>query len=485
MEIGDRTFTPEDVATEIFRFLKARTEQHLRQAIDEVMISVPANFTDTGIQAILSAARRAGLRPFQEDRREDWHDYRIDEPTAAALDAAMGRPEDSGPSESQRFILIFDFGGGTLDVSVLMESQRADMHRIEVLANKGANLLGGDDFTMELVRMIAEAYPHKQHDGSPVRYDVAALKKSDAWLDLSESRQREAHANFQNLWEVAERAKIDMSRRSDDDEVTVPIVVGLSVDGRTRPFEMTITRTQFEARIEPLVALAMKVVDRTIHRAERERPGFKIGIEDEVIATGNASLMPVVRQRLAAHLKRELHPPFAGFSEKECVARGTCRFATGSRGLVKGARLELVGIHHQTNCSYGFGAAAGRHLMFQVVIPEGEHFNGRNGDGERETYTAEDGSPATIRPGGATVVTIYQHTGDPDLPGESMIENNPDVTAIDRIIITGVKVADKSHPPAAEVRMWLAEDGMLDAEAHVEGHSAPFALEHRQRTART
>jgi molecular chaperone DnaK (HSP70) len=482
LEVGERTFSPEDVATEIFQFLKATTEQHLYKAIEDVMISVPANFTDSGIQAILSAARRAGLRPFREDRREDWHDYRIDEPTAAALEAAIGRAEDAEPSDSQRFILIFDFGGGTLDVSILMETQRPDMHRIEVLANKGANLLGGDDFTMALVRMIVDAFPHKQQDGSPVRYDVATLKKSDVWLDLSESRQREVYFNFQNLWEAAERAKIALSRRPDDDDLEVPIVVDLSVDGRTRRFETTVARTQFEARVESLVAMALKVVDRTVRRAERERPGFNIGAIDEVIATGSASLMPLVRRRLAAHLQRELQAPFHGFSEKACVARGTCRYAMRARVLARGARLELVGIHDQTNCSYGFDATAGKHSLFQMVIPEGEHFTGHNGNRERETYSGE---PATINRAGPTVVTIYQHTGDPDQPGESIIENNPDLTAIDRIVITGVKVVDKSRPPTAVVRMWLADDGMLDAEARVEGHSAPFALEQRHRSKRS
>jgi molecular chaperone DnaK (HSP70) len=483
IEIGDRSFAPEDVAAEVFRFLKRRTEEHLQRAIDDVVISVPANFTDTGMQAVLAAARRAGLRPFQHDRQANWQDHRIDEPTAASLEAAIGRKKAGGqvPSDAQRYVLIFDFGGGTLDVSILLVTERPDICEFDVVTNKGANWLGGDDFTMALIKLVVDACPHRHKDGSPVRYDVRALRKADVWDNLSETRQREIHSNFLNLWEAAEKAKIELSRAPNDDDLKTDIDVIVSVDNRRHRFKTTVTRRQFEGAVDDLVTHALRVVNRTLHRAARLKPGFSAGALDEVIATGSASLVPLVRRRLAAHLNRDaLSPPFEAFSEKACVARGACHYSMIRRGLVRegAAPLRLSGVHDQTNCSYGFDAYEGLLRTFQVIIPEGERLAGYAGNG-RTTYRGE---PARIdRGGNNTVVTIYQHTGDPEQPEEAVIEGNPDVTAIDRIVISGVKVADKARPPVAEVRMWLADDGMLDAEASVEGHPTQFALENRYR----
>ena len=95
--------------------LKRHTERQLKGRLDKVMVTVPANFTDTGVQAVLSAARNAGMAIFQTDDQMIWREYRLDEPTAAAIDA-NGRNE--GEVIPEKSVLVFDFGGGTLDVSV-------------------------------------------------------------------------------------------------------------------------------------------------------------------------------------------------------------------------------------------------------------------------------------------------------------------------------------------------------------------------------
>jgi hypothetical protein len=83
---------------------------------------------------------------------------------------------------------------------------------------------------------------------------------------------------------------------------------------------------------------------------------------------------------------------------------------------------------------------------------------------------------------GQAPITVYQHTGDPHHPQELVItKENRDITPLDSIPVRGVSVADPSKPPQVEVSMWVGEDGMLEAEAHVEGHDRPFRLQHRYR----
>jgi molecular chaperone DnaK (HSP70) len=471
VEACNREFDPEEVATAIFHYLKRQTERHLRAKLDRVMITLPANFTDTGVQATLRAVRDAGLEPFQSE--EHWQDYRLDEPTASAIDAAKSK---RGAPKEEKSVLVFDFGGGTLDVSVLSVSQRADLRQIAVLAHKGANWLGGDDLTAGLMKLIAERYRAEKQ--VQTRYEVAALRDADQWYDLDEDERAEAVRNNRFLWEAAEKAKIALSA---DPETYVS--VSLSAGGHTEQFDATVTREDFEAEIRNLVADSLRIVDRAIERAQKKRPGIELESVDEVIAAGMTSRIPLVRKNLAQHCKRkeEKLDIYPGFDEKKCVARGACRYAVDNltlAGTIDEARLECVGIHQFTNCMYGVNKVAGADIAqeqyFECVIPEGSALSGSDGQKPR-LYSTRSLSVTRL---GEADITVCQHTGNPE---DTLIGDNRDIIPIDRIRVRGAPVKDPRRPPALEVRMWIGKDGMLEAEAAVEGHPVVFKLDHRFR----
>lgn len=467
VEVLERKFQPEDVAAAVFRYLRRQTERHLKARVASAMITLPANFTDIGVRGTLEAARRGGLATFQEDNREMWRDHRLDEPTAAAIDVAGGREQ---ADEQDKLVLIFDFGGGTLDVSVLLIAVNPDSRRIQVLAHKGANWLGGDDLTMSLVRLIADKF--RQQSGLPLRFDVRALRDEGSWDDLDEIEQVEIYRNQRMLWEAAETAKIALSRV---EQVTV--TPRLSVEGQEQALAVQVTKSEFEQAIGGHVRDALMIVDRAVKRAALSRPGLLLDSIHDVVATGGTSLVPLVRAKLAEHCGRseDKLARYPGFDEKKCVSRGACRYAVENKEMpaaIGEALLECLGINQLTNCSYGvsMGASKGvaRTIRFECFIPEGT----RLPDGGAAEAEVVRKMPIQTSDIGSAAVVVYQHTGDPD---RTIIEpGDRDFVHIDTI-----KVTSRLRNTPIEVAMWVGNDGLLEAEAKVQGQAKVFRLENR------
>jgi molecular chaperone DnaK (HSP70) len=478
VEVEEQKFAPEDVAREIFRYLKRQTERHLSKVnpnarlkcnLDDVMITLPANFTDTGVQAVLQAAREAGLIPFQIDNADRWHEFRMDEPSAAAIDAAACVGDES---ESEKLILIFDFGGGTLDVSVLRVTLRRDLRQIKVLAHKGKNWLGGDDFTAALMKLIADQFRMKT--GKQICFDIEALKRSPAWDRMDDYDRKEIRRNFRLLWETSDSAKISLTSAK-----SVAIHIEPEVAGQRHYFETIITVEEFEQCIQGFVGEALRVLDLAVKRAAVE-----LTYIDEVIATGKTSLIPLVRKRLAEHCnKKNGLDSYEGFDVKLCVARGACRYAYDNLekgGAVGVATLECVGLHEFTNSSYGIDSQAGLGMatkhIFKMLIPEGTRFGNEND----RTIVFKDNTSIQVSKLGKADITIYQHAGDPK-QNEEISAADRDIVPIDQIRIRDVRVKDRRNPPPVEVSMRIGKDGLLEAEAQVLGHDQIFLPENRYR----
>ena len=384
VEVGDQKFEPEEVAKEIFRYLKRQTERFLSKMnprarlkcnIDDVMLTLPANFTDMGVQAVLQAARGAGLKPFQNDNADRWHEFRMDEPSAAAIDAAACKSDEGG---SQKLVLIFDFGGGTLDVSVLRVTLQTERRQIAVLAQKGRNWLGGDDFTAALMTLIADRFRLKT--GKELHYDIEALRQGGAWYQMDENEQNDVRHNLWFLWEASDKAKVELTTAK-----SATIRIQLTVAGRSHNFDTTISIEEFEHCVQGLVADSLQVLDLAVKRS-----GEDLSYIDEIVATGKTSLIPLVRKRLAEHFdgKKELDT-YESFDVKLCVARGACRYAfhnIETAGRVGIATLECTGLHEFTNSSYGIdgkaGLGAASQQIFQTLIPEGTRIGNEYGDTE-------------------------------------------------------------------------------------------------------
>jgi Fe-S protein assembly chaperone HscA len=263
IKLGEKTYSPPQISAMILKELKQWAEAHLGESITKAVITVPAYFNDSQRQATKDAGMIAGLEVLRI----------INEPTAASL--AYGLQE-----KTQGIIAVYDFGGGTFDISILKLKNGI----FEVLATNGDTHLGGDDLDRRLADLL-----------------VAEIRSGDG-IDLS------AYADHMQAVRIeAERAKVRLS-----DERKTQVAVELP-DNKGR-FTRELTRDQLES-------LIMEIIDRTLApcRMALKDAGLTPNEIDEVVLVGGSTRMPLVRQRV-----RELFgkTPHCELNPDEVVALG-------------------------------------------------------------------------------------------------------------------------------------------------------------------
>ncbi len=448
---------PEAAAMAILRYLIRKTEERLQKKLEKVILTHPANFSDTGIRALLRCAAEGGLTFLTEAADEDLLPLRLDEPVAVALQAQ--RLKMTSEQDTQ-LVLVYDFGGGTLDVSLLEIVLKSDVRSMNVLAHKGANWLGGDDFTRRLMQLLASRFEAEKKRS--LKYDVDALCESREWDEMDTDQRIEAQLNQRSLWDSAEQAKVSLSFQ---DQVSVRL--SLSCEGNEEGFSTEVKRSDFEKAVEDLVERSLQTVLTTLNSS----PQREVHIEDVdvVIASGKTSLIPIVRSRLSELCRKKLEIS-ESFDVKECVARGAC-----SRGheyetplSETGAPpLQINGLHERTNCSYGIaqmvGTGAVQQGQFVPLIKEGVPYIDAMKNVAEHTVRGQ-GLPRQTVP-------LYQHTGNTQSMDGLWIEKNPDISPIDEI---EVDMPRGNRQGRIHIRMWLGKDGLLQAEASVEGSEKIF-----------
>ncbi|MBH0200259.1 MAG: molecular chaperone DnaK [Nitrospira sp.] len=251
IKLGEKTYSPPQVSAMILKELKQRAEAHLGESITKAVITVPAYFNDSQRQATKDAGLIAGLEVLRI----------INEPTAASL--AYGLQE-----KTQGTIAVYDFGGGTFDISILKLKNGI----FEVLATNGDTHLGGDD----LDRRIADLLLHEIRAGHHVDLN--------AYPD-----------HMQALRLEAERAKIHLS-----DNLKTQVAIELP-DGTSR-FSRELTRDQLEASV-------MDIIERTLApcRMALKDAGLTPADIDEVVLVGGSTRMPFVRHRVQELFSKQPH----------------------------------------------------------------------------------------------------------------------------------------------------------------------------------
>ncbi|GDY31985.1 Hsp70 family protein [Gandjariella thermophila] len=284
--IGERTYTPAQVSTMILERLKNGAAEKLKEDVTHAVITVPAYFKEAQRAATREAGEQAGLVVKRI----------IDEPTAAAI--AFGLELREG---ERRRVLVYDLGGGTFDISILNTAKDADGHNhFQVLDFVGDNWLGGDDFDLLIVEKIIEW----------VRRNAAVDPSGDdEFLFIAKK--------------AAEEAKRTLSE-ADWADIIIP--AAFRAAGSPVDVEMTLTRDDFEALIEPLV-------DRTIHlvRTALERQNLSPDDISDVLLVGGSTQIPKVREAVenffgTGKVRRHIDP-------MECVAVGAGILASTLHGV--------------------------------------------------------------------------------------------------------------------------------------------------------
>ena len=245
VDIDGRLYSPQEISAMILQKMKKTAEDFLGQTVSRAVITVPAYFNDAQRQATKEAGEIAGLKV----------ERIINEPTAAALAYGLDK------QHNDHKIVVFDFGGGTHDVSILELGDGV----FEVLSTDGDTHLGGDDVDEKIINWLAEEF--EKEEGLDLRKDPMAL---------------------QRLKEAAEKAKIELSS-SMQTEINLPYITATATG--PKHLVRTLTRAKFEQLIEDLV-------QRTIEPCKKalENAGLSVSDINEVILVGCSTRIPAVQE---------------------------------------------------------------------------------------------------------------------------------------------------------------------------------------------
>lgn len=268
VQIDDRAYTAQEISAMILQKMKKTAEDYLGQEVTEAVITVPAYFNDSQRQATKEAGEIAGLTVKRI----------INEPTAAALAYGLDK---KGVDQK---IVVFDFGGGTHDVSILELGDGV----FEVLSTDGDTHLGGDDVDEAIINWLADEF--KADEGVDLRQDPMAL---------------------QRLKEAAEKAKIELSSTTST-EINLPYI--MPVNGIPKHLVRTLQRSKFEQLISD-------IVERTIApcRSALKNAGLSTSDINEVILVGGSTRIPIIQDAVERFFGKS---PSKGVNPDEVVALG-------------------------------------------------------------------------------------------------------------------------------------------------------------------
>jgi molecular chaperone DnaK len=376
--LGDRSYLPEEISAFILRELKERAAEALGEPMERAVITVPAYFNDAQRQATRRAGELAGLEVARI----------INEPTAAALAYGLGR-------EGSQYLLVYDLGGGTFDVSVIEQQDEI----LEVRASHGNVHLGGDDFDERVLQHLL-AHLSNEHP-----------------YDFKEDRRALAR-----LSRAAERGKIALSEAP---YARVAEEFLARYDGQIANLDTEVARDEFERMIEDLLQSTLQAIDQALKDANLRPEQI-----DRVLLVGGSTRIPRVVTLIQEHLglepSQEVHPD-------EAVALGAAVQGAIIDGEEVGAMLidvapHSLGIEVAEIAMHGLVPGGYRPIIrrnttipatraesFYTVTPEQDTV-------EVKVFQGESPVAAENTPLGDFLLTNIPPSGDRDKPREVIVE---------------------------------------------------------------
>jgi molecular chaperone DnaK len=268
VDIDGRLYTPQEISAMVLQKMKKTAEDYLGQDVTEAVVTVPAYFNDAQRQATKEAGEIAGLKVSRI----------INEPTAAALAYGLDKANDD------KKIVVFDFGGGTHDVSILELGDGV----FEVLATDGDTHLGGDDVDEKIINWLAEEF--QAEENMDLRKDPMAL---------------------QRLKEAAEKAKIELSSTTAT-EINLPYVTATA--SGPKHLVRSLTRAKFEQLIDDLVKRTIEPCKAALKAADLSTSDI-----DEIILVGGSTRIPAIQEAVEKFFGKA---PSKGVNPDEVVSLG-------------------------------------------------------------------------------------------------------------------------------------------------------------------
>ena len=283
VQAGNKEWSPPEISAMILQKMKQSAEDYLGQKVEKAVITVPAYFNDAQRQATKDAGKIAGLEVMRI----------VNEPTAAALAYGLDKKKDET-------IAVFDFGGGTFDISILEVGEGV----VEVKSTNGDTHLGGDDIDERLIKWIIEEF------------------KKDQGIDLSNDKMA-----LQRLKEAAEKAKVELSSTAET-EINLPFIT--ADQAGPKHLVMKLSRAKFEQLTEEILQRLKGPVEQALKDA-----GLDAKKIDEVVLVGGSTRIPRVQEIVKTIFGKE---PNKSVNPDEVVAIG----AAVQAGVLSGEKTDIL-----------------------------------------------------------------------------------------------------------------------------------------------